>query len=312
MAHAERIEDRVFGRSELYPPAPLDSRPSAAYDLFSVSVEGSEVAYASQGTIVRPPLVFIHGWGAFHKYFRNCFSAFSPRWRCIAPDLPGHGLSARARCETTVEGYAAWLGRFLDALGIARATLVGHSMGGTIGLLFALDHPERVEKLAVVNPPVRGSTAFSWKSRFKMMPLLRDVLFWLARNRWIRRRLHSGVLTYSGALDRDLSDDIDLASRAALKRAYASLRAIDLVPRLGGLAMPTLAVGSDSDRIVLGEQYLLIPGAEKARIPLCGHIPMVERPAEFACLLDAFLRQVLTVPRRGTVNPYSFSSSTEA
>lgn len=292
MAHAERIEDRVFGRAELYPPAPLDSRPSTAMDLFSVSVEGAETAYASQGTVGRPPLVFVHGWGASHKYFRNCFSAFSPRWRCIAPDLPGHGLSSRPKRDYSVEACAAWLGRFLDALGFARVTLVGHSMGGTIALLFALDHPGRVEKLAVVNPLVQGRTAFAfWKTRLPMSPPFRDLSLSLVRNRWIRQHWHTEGLTYSGRLEEDLADDIDLASRAALKQQYASLLALDLVPRLGALAVPTLAVGTDSDKLIEADQYALIPGAEKVRIALSGHIPMVERPAEFNRLLDAFLRR---------------------
>ena len=64
----------------------------------------------------------------------------------------------------------------------------------------------------------------------------------------------------------------------------------DLTPRLPGLRVPTLSVGTDRDRIIVTRQYDWVPAKKKALIPETGHIPIVERPAEFNAILDAFLR----------------------
>src|SRR5437762_69725 len=138
-----KIEDRVFGLADRLPPMPLITRESSEYDLLSVSVDGAEVAYAQQGRVALPPLVLLHGWAASHKFWRYCLTAFSPRWRVIAPDMVGFGISEKPDRDYTVEGLAQWFGHFLDAMKLDRVTLVAHSMGRTIALLVALDHPER-------------------------------------------------------------------------------------------------------------------------------------------------------------------------
>src|SRR5258705_9883048 len=149
-----KIEDRVFGMSDQLPPLPIVTRESKEYDLVRVSVDGAEVAYAQQGRLALPPLVLLHGWGSSHKFWKYCFSAFAPRWRVIAPDMAGFGISEKPDRDYSVEGLAQWLGHFLDALKLDRVTLVSHSMGGTIALLYAIDHPERIEKLVVSNPMI--------------------------------------------------------------------------------------------------------------------------------------------------------------
>src|ERR1043166_5555051 len=186
MAHTRVIEDRVFGLPQTYPPLPIVTKPSTAFDLMSVSVEGAEVAYASQGTVNHPPLVFLNGWGSSHKFWRWAFTAFAPRYRCIAPDFPGLGRSEKPHRDYSIEAMAVWLGKFLDALRFPRVTLVGHSMGGAIALLFALDHPERVEKLALVNPLLQGSTAFSGRTKFLMLPFIRAVAYGMLHVRALR------------------------------------------------------------------------------------------------------------------------------
>ena len=140
MHRTGKIEDRVFGLADRLPPLPLVTRESREYDLLSVSVDGAEVAYAQQGRLALPPLVMLHGWAASHKFWKYCFSAFSPRWRVIAPDMVGFGISEKPDRDYTLEGLTSWLGKFLDALKLDRVTLVAHSMGGTIALLYALQN----------------------------------------------------------------------------------------------------------------------------------------------------------------------------
>ena len=284
------IEDRVFGLSNQLPPLPLVTRESKEYDLLSVSVEGAEVAYAQQGRLALPPLVMVHGWAASHKFWKYCLSTFSPRWRVIAPDLVGFGLSEKPDRDYSIESYSKWLGAFLDALKLSRVTLVGHSMGGTIALDYAAEHPERIDKLVVSNPLIVGSTAFSPRNRMFMMPGIRRLLFWGSRIGAIRRWVEKDF-TAVGALDPELGMDV---TRGTFQSTFASLTsaaAVDLRAKLASLTVPTLSIGSDCDGLVSPEQYEMVPAQQKVCIRSAGHIPMIERPEEFNRILNDFISE---------------------
>lgn len=283
-----KIEDRVFGMSDRLPPLPIVTRESREFDLLSVSVDGAEVAYAQQGRLALPPLVLLHGWGSSHKFWKYVFSAFSPRWRVIAPDLVGFGLSEKPDRDYSIAGLSSWLGKFLDALKLDQVVLVGHSMGGTISLLHALDHPERIRKLAVVNPLVHGATAFNSRTRMCMLPGLRCLLFAGSRLTPIRRWVTKDF-SYVAAYDEELSRDVVRGTYQSTFDTLRSSRDIDLRPRLQDLKVETLAIGTDRDRLVAADQYSLVPAQHRELIRDCGHIPMIERPAEFNRILNEFL-----------------------
>jgi pimeloyl-ACP methyl ester carboxylesterase len=283
-----KIEDRVFGLADRLPPLPLVTRESTEYDLLSVSVDGAEVAYAQQGRVALPPLVLLHGWAASHKFWKYCFSAFSPRWRVIAPDMAGFGLSEKPDRDYSLEGLTSWLGKFLDALRLDRVTLVGHSMGGTIALLYALQNPGRIRKLAVSNPVIVGRTAFSGRNRFCMNPGIRRLLFHLAKIGPIRRWVAKDFTTI-GPLDDDLAADVTKGTYRSMFGSLLSVRDADLRDRLSSLSVPTLSIGTDLDQLVAPEQYTLFPAQKQARISSSGHIPMIERPEEFNRVLNDFL-----------------------
>jgi pimeloyl-ACP methyl ester carboxylesterase len=232
--------------------------------------------------------VLLHGWASSHKFWKYAFSAFSPRWRVIAPDLVGFGLSEKPDRDYRIEALSVWLGKFLDALKLDQVVLVGHSMGATISLLHALDHPGRIRKLAVVNPLVVGATAFNAKTRFCMAPGIRRLLFLGSRltpiRRWVTRDF-----SYVAAYDQELSEDL---LRGTYQSTFDSLRSaakVDLRARLPELSVETLSIGTDRDQLVASAQYDLVPAQRRELIADTGHIPMIERPAEFNRILNEFL-----------------------
>src|SRR5579862_2166544 len=269
-----KIEDRVFGMSDRLPPQPIVTRESREYDLLSVSVDAASVAYAQQGRVALPPLVLLHGWGASHKFRKYCFSAFSPRWRVIAPDMVGFGISEKPRRDYRLEALSDWLGKFLDALKLDRVALVGHSMGGTISLIYAMAHPGRIRKLAVVNPLVVGATAFNRRTKWCMLPGIRALLFWGSRIPPIRRWV-SKDFSYVAKYDDDLSKDIIRGSFQSTFDSLISASKTDLRPRLSTLAVETLAIGTDRDQLVAADQVSLVPAQYRELIPETGHIPMI-------------------------------------
>jgi pimeloyl-ACP methyl ester carboxylesterase len=264
------------------------TRESREYDLLSVSVDGAEVAYAQQGRLALPPLVMLHGWAASHKFWKYSFSAFSPRWRVIAPDMVGFGISEKPDRDYTIEGLSSWLGKFLDALKLDRVTLVAHSMGGTIALLYALQNPGRIQKLAVSNPVIVGKTAFSRRNRLCMTPGIRRILYHLAKIGPIRRWVAKDFTTI-GPLDEDLAADVTKGTYRSMFDSLLSVRKADLREKLSSLAVPTLSIGTDLDQLVATEQYTLFPAQKTACISRSGHIPMIERPDEFNRVLNDFL-----------------------
>jgi pimeloyl-ACP methyl ester carboxylesterase len=260
-------------------------------DLFSIGIGGMNVVYAAAGTSANPPLVFVHGWAISHRFWRLTLPEFQLHYRCTAIDLPGFGLSDKPKIRYDIPSLAEYLGRFLDALNIPVCDLVGHSMGGLTSLTFALAHPERVNRLCVVNPPMRGPDALMPLPRLGVRPVIRWLSYWGCQIPFLRRWVAKDI-SYVVPIPDDLLEDVSRATYRSLTQTVRSIRETDVTPRLPELRMPALLIGCDRDRVIRPEQHLLWPKGENFRY-VCmketGHFPMTERPAEFNQILIDFL-----------------------
>src|SRR2546425_1575670 len=99
-----------------------------------------------------PPVLLLHGIGNYGRYWDLFADAIAGRLRLVAPDARGHGESGRPRDGYAPEDFVADALAVLDAAGIERAVVVGHSMGGLHSILLAASHPGRVQALAIVDP----------------------------------------------------------------------------------------------------------------------------------------------------------------
>lgn len=120
------------------------------------SVAHGEGWVLSDGTYVRkvgsgPAVIFVHGLGLDHTVWSNQEAAFSDRMTVVTYDLVGHGSSSKPRIEHSVALYVRQLLTVMDELGLAKATVVGFSLGGLIVRGFALAHPERLSGLGIMN-----------------------------------------------------------------------------------------------------------------------------------------------------------------
>jgi pimeloyl-ACP methyl ester carboxylesterase len=97
-------------------------------------------------------LLLLHGLGDDHRTWLPVLPGLSRRFTVIAPDLPGHGRSAKPRTDYSIAGYANGLRDLLSVLGVDKVTVIGHSLGGGVALQFAYQYPERVERLCLVAP----------------------------------------------------------------------------------------------------------------------------------------------------------------
>src|SRR4051812_2896767 len=160
------------GRSPTVPLAPTngvevveDAREAARTTRFA-TVHGYRRAYRLAGH--GPAVLLIHGIGDSSSSWVPVMSALAERFTVIAPDLLGHGNSDKPRGDYSVGGFANGMRDLLEVLGIARATVVGHSLGGGVASQFAYQYPQRCERLVLVSsggigrgvtPMLRAATA---------------------------------------------------------------------------------------------------------------------------------------------------------
>jgi pimeloyl-ACP methyl ester carboxylesterase len=145
-----------------------------------VTLRGGEVDGLALNYLVAgrgPAVVLLHGLGGFAESWRHNVDALAARATVYAVDLPGFGASAKPRAAYSLSYFARAVRGFLDALGVGHASLVGHSLGGAVAVAFALMHPARVERLALLGAVVPGfSWRSSWRARLVAVPVLGELL----------------------------------------------------------------------------------------------------------------------------------------
>src|SRR5256885_6695883 len=117
-------------------------------------VDGLELHYLVDGR--GPAVVLVHGLGGFAESWRHTLRGLAGRTTVYALDLPGFGASAKPRPRYRLPYFAGALHGFMEALGIQGASLVGHSLGAAVAVTYAVTHPARVERLALVGGVVPG------------------------------------------------------------------------------------------------------------------------------------------------------------
>ena len=270
------------------------------------SVRGVEIFVRRVGD--GPPVVVLHGGpGADHEYLRPGFDALARGRELIYYDQRGGGRSPVARdVPVGWTEQAADLEALRELWELDRMTIAGYSWGGLLALLYALERPERVERLALISPaPAWRAARERFEQTFSQRNL--DPAFQEARR----------VLRESGLRERDPAAyqqrifELSVApyfhdpARAreltpfrvvarTQQEVWASLGDFDLRPRLPGLrGIPSLVLHGESDPIPIeaaGTTAELI-GAVFHRLPQCGHVPYVEAFSEFERIVGGFLRQ---------------------
>jgi len=141
-----------------------------------VEVDGAKVHYVERGE--GPPILMIHGLGGqLHHMLRPLMEEFGEGYRLIAMDRPGSGYSTRPDGKADLASQARFIARFMERLGLERALLVGHSLGGAIALRTALDHPQKVAGLALV-APLTGALG-EVPPQFGLLAIRSPLLRWL-------------------------------------------------------------------------------------------------------------------------------------
>jgi len=277
-------------------------------ETFWVRVDGLRIRCLTAGARGAPPTLLLHGGGfdAAAFSYRHTIGPLSRHRRVFAPDLPGYGESEKPDLRYDLAYYARFVERLLDALGLDCAALVGVSMGGGAALSFALHSPERVEKLVLVASYGLGKEIPYGRLGYFLThaPLSADLLYTLLRQS--RRVLRWGLLSAvhnPGVVSDELVEEArQLLNQPGSGRAFRAFRKnevgwsglrTDLSDRLYKLAVPTLLIHGERDRVVPIEwarrAHERLPDSELRILKECGHWSPRECPGEFNRVVADFL-----------------------
>jgi pimeloyl-ACP methyl ester carboxylesterase len=279
------------------PAAEVEARWASPPSRF-VEVDGMRVHVRERGS--GPPLLLVHGLAASLFTWEGWAAELSGAHRVIAFDLPGHGLTGpHPEDRYSHADMADFVDHLATALGVTRFSLAGSSMGGHVAARYALAHPERVDRLILVDAlGLHREEPRPLIFRLYGTPIVGNVLT-LVSPRFVVAASVRDVYGDPGKVGSALVDRYhDLLRRAGNREAmriHLSLPEEELDPaQMGKLRMPALILWGARDRWILpryGERFRdAIPGARLVTFEGLGHVPMEEDPVATARVVRDFLQ----------------------
>jgi 3-oxoadipate enol-lactonase len=239
-----------------------------------------------------PPLIFIHGLGANFRNWQLQIESFSPEFRCICPDNRGAGQSAATPGPYSFDLFAEDLAAICDDLGVARAHIVGQSMGGMIAQAFACAYPQRVDKLVLVDTSCFAGEVLQ-ATLVHADAMLRE------HGMGVLPAMFTDAI-YSEAFRAAHPEEIARFNRELTSHniegilgSIGAIAELDFRDRLLDVATPTLLILGALDQITPPSDTDLIsslmPHARRLTFPMVGHQPHVEVAEAFNVALREFL-----------------------
>jgi pimeloyl-ACP methyl ester carboxylesterase len=270
-----------------------------------VKIDGRQVNVVELGS--GAPIVFIHGLSGSWQNWLEQVPVFAREHRVIAFDLPGFGVSQMPAGKISISGYGRFVDALLDELGVGCAAVVGNSMGGFIGIELAIRFPERVERLVLVSAAGLSIQYLRNERALAMLGVAENRLAaytgWMAsRSDALARRPRARRVIFGIVAHRPerlpaplVAEQVRGSGKPGFLPALDALTDYPIRTRLGEIACPTLIVWGAQDKLVpardADEFARLIPNARKVVWPDTGHVAMLERPAAFNALVEAFLAE---------------------
>ncbi|GAC1352359.1 MAG: hypothetical protein NVS3B20_08980 [Polyangiales bacterium] len=250
-----------------------------------------------------PPLLLLHGLGDSHRTFRRVAPRLAERFRVLMPDLPGHGLSGRPDAPYTLEWYSRAIIEWLDAIGVARTHVVGHSFGGGVAQWMMLHHRSRIDRLVLVAPGGLGRDV-NLSLRLSTFPILGPMITPKVMNLGTGAVMRLASASFAHQEPHEIDRLVAMNCKPGTARAFQrTVRGcIDLFgqhmqtwDRLHEIeAFPPIA-------IIWGDRDIIIPvrhgvmarerleNVTLSVFPRCGHYPHLAAPERFTRELFGFL-----------------------
>lgn len=242
------------------------------------------------------PVILLHGWinswGVWQDVMIDL--AENGRYKVYALDFWGFGESGKQNTPPfKVESYVQMVNQFMEILGIERAPVLGHSMGGTVALDFALKYPQRVIKVGAVGSPIQGSSlnfflrlaGLDWVQLAQSVPALTRMI--------VTTLVRINTAGDNAKVREMLLHDVDRTSLESFFRSIGDLRRTDLTTDLAKVTAPVLGVYGAHDNIVNPKQVDVLsrtlPASQTVVLNQSRHFPMLDEPELFNAAVRQFL-----------------------
>jgi pimeloyl-ACP methyl ester carboxylesterase len=289
-------------------------------DLKFLELHGERVAYrdAGQGDV----LLLIHGMAGSSSTWRAVTPQLAKKFRVVAPDMLGHGESAKPRGDYSLGAFAVWLRDFLDELGITRVTIIGQSLGGGVAMQFVYQHPDYCERLVLISSGGLGPDVgiilrlLSAPGAEFVLPVIAPKPVLKLGNKLRSWLSSAGVQSPRGAeMWSAYSSLADRPTRQSFLRTLRSVvdyrgQAVSALSRLKlQNELPVMAIWGEKDDIIpVAHAYAAQAAREGSRVevlPGVGHFAQVEAPMQVVDLIEDFIATTATaeIPSKQPTTP---------
>lgn len=265
-----------------------------------------KLAYVDEGK-GKETILMIHGLGSYLPAWKKNISELSKYYRVIAVDLPGYGKSSKLPHSGLMSFYAGVIAEFIKKLDLGPVNLAGHSMGGQISMVLALEKPELVKRLILVDPA--GFEAFTAGQRNWFKDVMTPNLVRLTTVDAIETNLASNFYRMPDDARFMIEDRIAMRDASdfeayclAVARSVHGMVEEPVLEKLTRIKMPTLIFFGENDMLI-PNRYLnpgftskiantgagLIKGSKLVMVPKCGHFMMFEKPEVFNTETRSFI-----------------------
>jgi len=222
------------------------------------------------------PIVLLHGLGNSAEVWAFLMRLLSKQYRVYAPDLPGFGKTSLAAEGTNIATHALHIEQFISALGYKRVTVVGNSLGGWIGIRLALDHPERVERLYLLD-----------SAGLRREPMDIPHSSNRAAAQHVFKQMWGFSLPLPGFVWDAMVRNAQTPAYAGFLQSYDPQEELDEV--LGQLNIPTTIIWGEQDRLLpiacAYDFHTGIANSELVLLPRTGHLPQLQAPLQVAHII---------------------------
>jgi len=238
------------------------------------------------------PILLLHGWLGSWRYWMPTMESLSDMFRTYALDFWGFGDTDQPGDRYSIDDYVRQLGDFLDGLGISSISLVGHALGGVVALRAALDFPQRVDKLVLVDTPIHGDSLAA-SVKLARNPFSRLVVGSRTMVGLWMRSLKKSSADWAQMYD-EIVEDTTRLDENAVQESVENMLTLDMRPDLQKLYTHTLVIHGEKDEFVNPDQTQLFNGETVATAQVvilqgCRHFPFLDEPSKFNRLLKDFL-----------------------
>lgn len=272
------------------PVASIQATQTAGAATKVATVYGARIHYQEAGS--GPVVILLHGLGGDMSNWASTIGPLSQKYRVIVPDQIGFGRSDKPMLNYRIATMVDFLDGFYKELKIDRATLVGNSLGGWISAAYALAHPEKVDRIVLVD-----SAGFSVPKDMDprvlngLNPSTREAVKQMMPMVFYNKQIYSS----EAAIDMMFTRRVTAGDGFTIQRIIESiLRGEDVLDdKLAGIKQPTLIIWGREDLLTplaMGERFKQgIPRSELVVFDKCGHVPQLEQAAQFNAALLKFL-----------------------